>query len=134
MKNSTAIIIAGVIIVGAWYMISGRSDSSSVNSKNTSNVVDNSVMKDGVQYITITARGGYQPQSSIAKANVPTKLVLKTDGTYDCSTSLVIRSLNYRGTLPSTGETVIDAGTPKSGDTLQGVCSMGMYSFAVTFK
>jgi hypothetical protein len=35
--------------------------------------------------------------------------------------------------LPATGETVIDAGTPKNGDTLQGVCGMGMYSFVVKF-
>jgi hypothetical protein len=152
MKNSTAIVIACLIIIGAWYVTSGRSDSPKqnvlknptmnfpagynppVNGNDTDVVSNNNVVKDGVQYITITALGGYQPRSSTAKAGIPTKLVMKTDGAYDCSTSLVIRSLNYRGTLPSTGETVIDAGTPKAGDNLQGVCGMGMYSFAVSFK
>jgi hypothetical protein len=152
MKTSTAVVIAGIILIGAWYMTSGGSDSSrgdtlknptmnfpdgakpTINGNDTASVSDNSVIKNGVQYVTITARGGYQPRSSTAKAGVPTKIVMKTDGAYDCSTSLVIRSLSFRGLLPSTGETVIDAGTPKVGDTLQGVCGMGMYSFAINFK
>ena len=96
--------------------------------------IDNSVMKDGIQYVTITASGGYSPRESGAKAGVPTKLIVKTNGTYDCSASLVINSLNYRKMLPSTGETVIDAGTPKAGDTLRGLCGMGMYSFVINFK
>ena len=96
--------------------------------------IDNSVMKDGIQYVTITASGGYSPRQSGAKAGVSTKLIVKTNGTYDCSASLSINSLNYRKMLPSTGETVIDAGTPKAGDTLRGVCGMGMYSFVINFK
>lgn len=40
---------------------------------------------------------------------------MKTNGTYDCSSSLVIRSINYRNSLPATGETEIDLGTPESG-------------------
>jgi hypothetical protein len=59
---------------------------------------------------------------------------MKTNGTYDCSASLVIRSLNYRAMLPNTGETTIDAGTSKAGDVLKGVCGMGMYSFDITFN
>ena len=94
----------------------------------------NGEIKDGVQYLTITARGGYSPRNSTGKAGIPTKLIMKTNGTYDCSASLVVRSLNYRGMLPSTGEIVLDVGIPKAGDVLQGVCGMGMYSFAIAFK
>jgi hypothetical protein len=101
---------------------------------NIANVSDNSVIKDGIQYVTITARGGYSPRQSSAKAGIPTKLVVKTNGTYDCSASLAIHSLNFRKMLPNTGDTIIDAGTPKAGDTLQGVCGMGMYSFSIDFK
>lgn len=53
----------------------------------------NVTIKDGVQYITVNAKGGYSPQSSYAKGGMPTKLIVKTDGTYDCSSSLVIRSV-----------------------------------------
>ena len=153
MKNSTAIIIAILILTGAWFFM--NRDSGDIGTpktlenpkmyfpaganpaekqNNDVSASNNSVIKDGVQYVTITARGGYSPRSSTAKAGIPTKLVMKTNGTYDCSASLVIRSLNYRGMLPNTGDTTIDAGTPKAGDVLKGVCGMGMYSFAVSFN
>lgn len=154
MKTSTALWIAVIIIIGTGYFVmrdtSGDTSDSKVqvvaqNPYNNGEVkgevnniiangADNSVIKNSVQYVTITARGGYSPRQSSAKAGVPTKLVVKTNGTYDCSASLVITSLNYRKMLPNTGETVIDAGTPKAGDVLQGVCGMGMYSFAIDFK
>lgn len=91
-------------------------------------------MRDGVQYITITAKGGYAPKISTAQAGVPTKLVIKTNGTYDCSSSLVIRSLGYQKVLAQTGEEIIDVGTPEAGFLLQGMCSMGMYNFSIRFS
>ena len=55
---------------------------------------------------------------------MPTKLVVKTEGTYDCSSSLVIRSLNYEGTLPATGETALDIASKAPGEKLQASCGM----------
>ena len=63
-----------------------------------------------------------------------TKLIVKTDGTYDCSSTIIIRSLNYRNTLPNTGETEIAVGVPKKGDILSGTCVMGMYNFSIQFN
>ena len=91
-------------------------------------------VKDGIQYITINAQGGYFPQISDAQAGIPTKLIMKTSGTYDCSASLVIRSIGFQKILPQIGETEIDLGIPKAGKPLQGVCGMGMYSFQVRFN
>lgn len=91
-------------------------------------------VREGVQYVTIYAKGGYSPRVSTAQAGIPTKLVVKTNGTYDCSAALVIRSLGYQNILPSTGEEVIDIGVQEAGVTLQGTCSMGMYAFAVNFN
>jgi uncharacterized protein len=140
MNKTTSIIIAVLILGGAFYYTSrdSTSVSSSPSTGSTQKVsntpVENSVIKDGVQYITITAQAGYSPRMSLAKSGIPTRLIVKTNGTYDCSSSLVIRSLSYRNILPNTGETTIDAGTPKKGDTLQGICGMGMYNFVVTFS
>lgn len=141
MKNVTAIIIA-VIIIGStgYFVMRDNTENIVVDSgnnkvlKNDNAVLENSVIKDGVQYVTITARGGYSPKKSFALAGIPTKLIVKTNSTYDCSAALVIPALKYREMLPNTAETIIDAGTYKVGDTLQGVCGMGMYSFAVDFK
>lgn len=141
MKTSTALGIALIIILGAGYFVSMDVATDSVNvvkkdgiQSNVKEGGQNSEIKDGVQYVTIVARGGYSPQKSFATAGIPTKFVIKTSGTYDCSSSLSIPSLNFRKMLPNTGETIIDAGIPKVGDTIQGVCAMGMYSFAIHFK
>ena len=92
---------------------------------------DNVVVKNGIQYVTVDVKGGYQPKTSTIQGWLPTKLVMKTNGTYDCSSSLVIRSLNYRNSLPASGETEIDLGTPESGKKIAWTCSMWMYNFSI---
>lgn len=101
---------------------------------NTPTSTQNIQTKDGIQYITINAKGGYYPNISTAKSGMQTKLIIKTDGTYDCSASLVIRSIGFQKILAQTGEEAIDLGTPKAGQSLQGICGMGMYNFTVNFN
>ena len=131
MNKIALIIIAIGLVIGIGIVLLGGSK------KGTSDIseqsVENSKIRDGVQYITITAKGGYSPSVSNAKAGIPTKLIIKTNGTYDCSASLVIRSVRFQKILPQTGETEIDIGTPKAGIPLQGVCGMGMYNFQINF-
>jgi len=133
--NKTASIILTIALVSGLGIIFVGSSKSNNNTKTASNqTVQNSVIKDGVQYITINAKSGYSPRVSTAQAGIPTKLIVKTDGTYDCSASLAIHSIGYQKILPQTGETEIDIGTQKIGDTLQGVCGMGMFSFQIKFE
>lgn len=90
--------------------------------------------ENGVQIISVLARGGYSPGEIVAKAGVPTRLDVATKGTYDCSSALVIPSLDYQKFLPSTGVTSIDIPAQSSGAKINGLCSMGMYSFEIVFK
>lgn len=135
MNKTTSIIITVALVIGIGIIFLGNgSKSQNASTGNTIQATaQNSVIKDGIQYITIDAKGGYSPKMSTAKAGIPTKLIVKTNGTYDCSASLVIRSLGYQKILQNTGEETIDIGTPKAGEPLQGVCGMGMYSFVVNF-
>ena len=129
--NSTTkniILLFVIVIIAVIFMCSASGTGSNQVQ------VPNSEIKDGVQYITINAKGGYSPKSSLAKSGIPTKLIVKTDNTFDCSASLAIRSIRYQKILPQNGKETIDIGTPKAGDELRGVCSMGMYSFVVNFK
>jgi plastocyanin domain-containing protein len=130
MKKNTiiSIIISIALIGGTLYLVSNK-PSSGGEVTDSQNVE----IRDGIQYVTINAKGGYSPRVSNAEANIPTKLIVKTDGTYDCSSSLVIRSINYQKILPQIGEEVIDLGTPQTG-TFQGTCSMGMYNFVINFN
>ena len=125
MKIFVSVIIAGVIIGGA--ILVTRGNSSTPLSGNGVTVVD------GIQIITLHAKGGYSPRVSIARAGIPTILRISTSGTFDCSSSVRIPSLNISKILPNTGSTDIDLGTPPAGS-LQGTCSMGMYPFEIQFN
>ena len=88
----------------------------------------------GKQTIEISAKGGFSPRATTAKADTPTTLKIKTSGTFDCSSSVSIPKLGYQTNLPSTGETVVDVPPQKAGSTLTGLCAMGMYSFTIRFE
>ena len=96
-------------------------------------VVNNVTVVDGKQIIMISAKGGYLPRKSIAKAGIPTVIRFDTNGTFDCSSSVRIPIMNISKILPQSGSTDIDIGTQQA-TTLQGTCGMGMYPFEVEFK
>jgi plastocyanin domain-containing protein len=128
MKATTISIIASVILIGGAFVLtrSGISPSDTVSANNVSIV-------DGKQIIEINAKGGYQPRKSIAKAGIPTIIRFNTKGTFDCSSSVRIPSMNISKSLPQTGSIDIDIGSSKLG-LLQGSCGMGMYPFEVEFQ
>lgn len=129
MNKTVSIIITLALVVGIGAVFLGGSKPNTDTGESTQNVK----IKDGIQYITVNAKGGYSPKVSTAKAGIPTKLIVKTEDTYDCSAALVIRSIGYQKILPQTGEEVIDLGTPQNGK-LRGLCSMGMYSFLIKYE
>jgi plastocyanin domain-containing protein len=95
---------------------------------------DNNVaIVEDTQIIEITAKGGYLPRVSSAKAGLPTVIRFNTRGTFDCSSAIRIPSLNITKNLPPSGATDISLGTPQVG-TLQGSCGMGMYPFEIQFN
>ena len=113
---------------GMVYLFSSASSNSSPQSVLSGTVVD------GKQMIEVRAKGGYVPRFVVAKANMPTVLRMRTQGTFDCSSALVIPSLGYRANLPASGVTDIDVPPQVAGTSLKGVCAMGMYSFVVNFQ
>ena len=130
MKATTISIIAAVVLIGGAFMLTKGNSSSETNM----NIDQNNVtVVDGKQIIEIRAKGGYQPRKSIAKAGMPTVLRFDTSGTFDCSSSVRIPSMNISKVLPQTGSTDIDIGTQQVA-TLQGTCGMGMYPFEVNFN
>lgn len=122
-----SLVIAVGIIFGALLFAKNSSQS------NDSVPVQNVTVVDGKQIIEIGARGGYSPRKSVAKAGVPTIIRFKTSGTFDCSSSVRIPSLNISKILPQSGITDIDLGIQNPGS-LQGTCGMGMYSFEIDFE
>lgn len=134
MNKTASTILTLALVVGLGIVFLDRSKSKVADTTASTQPAQNVEIRDGIQYITIDAKAGYSPKVSTAKAGIPTKLVVKTNGTYDCSAALVIRSVGYQKILPQTGEDTINIGTPVAGQPLQGVCGMGMYNFLIHFS
>lgn len=122
-------LVVMVLAVGGIFMIlrGGNTPAGSTGQANTSIV-------DGKQVIEIKAKGGYTPRVTMAKANMPTVINVQTNGTFDCSSALTVPAVGFRGMLPPSGITPIEIPPQQPGTTIKGVCSMGMYSFAVNFN
>lgn len=127
MKATIISIFLVVILIGGTIFLT-RGNSDLINDVNNVNIVD------GKQIIEIKAKGGYFPKITKASANIPTTIKMISSNNFDCSSSLVIPSLNYSTNLPFTGETLIEIPVQKTSTKLQGLCAMGMYSFIIEFN
>ena len=130
MKPTAIAVLVAAVFIGGAIMYSGSSKGSQVEAP----AVHNVSVKDGKQIVEIGVKGGYSPRISTAKADTPTILRMKTNGTFDCSSGVVIPSLGIRQILPATGNTDIQIPAQKADTTLEGVCIMGMYSFQINFQ
>lgn len=128
MKSSILAIIIAVSLIAVVLMVT----KSNPGNNQPANI-DNVKIVDGKQIIEIQAKGGYWPRKSVAKAGIPTIVRFDTKGTFDCSASVRIPSINFNKILPQTGVTDVDLGVGQTG-TLQGSCGMGMYPFEIEFQ
>lgn len=126
-----ATLFAVVLVGGAFAMT--RNSSVNIDEGGIAPSVPNVSVVNGIQIVDVTAKGGYQPRKSTAKAGVPTILRFNTKGTFDCSSSVRIPSMDINKSLPITGATEIDLGSPVVG-VLKGSCGMGMYPFEIDFQ
>jgi len=131
MKGIIISIIIALTLVGGVAIFSPNN--SQVGNTNSSIFENNVSIVDGVQIIELQAKGGYQPRKTIAKAGLPTVIRFDTNGTFDCSSSVRLPSLNISKFLPQTGSTEIDIGTQAVG-LFRGSCGMGMYPFEIDFQ
>lgn len=88
---------------------------------------------EGKQIVEVTAKEGYQPVEILVKAGMPIILEMKTNGTFDCSTTFSLPQFKFRATLPATGSAAFEIPAQKAGDSIYGVCGMGMYHFVIKF-
>ncbi len=120
-----------VLLVGGAMVYASRDRTPSVPDGQKKEVVK---IVDGKQIIEVSAKGGYYPRKIVAQAGMETILRMKTNGTFDCSSSLAIPKLNYRTSLPPSGTVDIPISASASNGILRGLCSMGMYSFEINFE
>lgn len=127
-STSIAIIVAALLIGGA--ILWSKGGGSTTEAASTGNVS----LVDGKQIVAVNIQGDYAPKLTAAKAGMPTTLRMKSTGVISCALALVIPSIGYRKNLALDGSTDIELPPYKAGETLRGICAMGMYSFAVRFE
>lgn len=125
-----SLVVIVVTIGGIFSLLRGNTSAPPTNSGQQTNVS----IVDEKQVITLRAKGGYAPRVTVAKANMPTVINMETNGAFDCSAALVVPAVGFRQNLPASGTTPIEIPPQPPGTTIKGVCSMGMYSFAVKFE
>lgn len=123
-----SILLSGLIVGGAIFYASSVGQPVDPLDGNNVSVIG------GKQIISLNAKGGYSPRLTVAKADIPTILKVRTRGTFDCSSALVIPDINYRANLRPSGEAEIEIPPQKAGSTLSGFCAMGMYNFQIQFN
>lgn len=88
----------------------------------------------GQQIVEISAKNGFTPKITEAKADTATVLKVSTENTFDCSSAVVINELGINKILPSTGVTDIELGAQPSGKIITAFCNSGINSFQIKFK
>ncbi|MGD0766296.1 MAG: cupredoxin domain-containing protein, partial [Dehalococcoidia bacterium] len=109
MKSKAPAILASIIAAALVALVAVVLLSRGGTSTTAGNTAPTNVsIVGGNQLIEIGAKGGFSPRNTTAKADTPTTLKIKTNGTYDCSSSVNIPKLGYRTSLPPTGETAVN--------------------------
>lgn len=128
--SKTALIFCGVAVgLLVLFFALRNNDAATVATEGGAVNIEN-----GTQVIDLAAKGGFTPSFVEATAGVPTELHVTTNGTYDCSSTLIIPSLGYQATLKPTGTETIPLSAAQAKGTLEGTCGMGMYKFSIAFK
>ncbi len=131
MKSVIVSLAVGALLIGGATFLS--KDTSSQPAE-TQEVKSNVTEENGKQIITISAKSGFLPEVTEAKADMPTVLRIETKNTFDCSSVLALPSLDYQKNLPPTGITEVELPPQEAGSTFEGLCGMGMYRFEIAFK
>jgi plastocyanin domain-containing protein len=137
MKTKIIGFIAVLAIAGVIWLATvkpGSSPSAANESSMSSGAAAATTPAGSNQVFEVSVNEGYSPREIAAKAGVPVVLKMKTQAAFDCSTAFNIPQLGIRVHLPPTGETAITIPAQKAGDSIYGVCGMGMYSLVIKFS
>ena len=127
----TVLIVISLGIIGTTFY---KPNSANWAKPSNNETINTPLDTNGKQVLEVTAKGGYTPKELNAKANIETVLKITTKNTFDCSSALVIPTLNIKKNLPPSGTTDIAIPPQKAGTKISAACSMGMYAFEISFN
>jgi plastocyanin domain-containing protein len=117
MTASEWVVLAGGIAAIAWvnwyFFLAERSAAQAVAGAG------------GVQEVTVTVRGGYEPATIRVRRGAPVRLVFDRQETSSCSEEIVLGDFGIRRFLPAFARTSVEF-TPDRPGTYEFTCGMSM--------
>ncbi len=110
------VVLGGLAAIGAvnwWFFVAGR------------HAVAASELASGLQQVTITVRGGYEPRRVYLRAGRPARLVFDRQERAGCSEEVVFPAFGLRRFLPPFEKTTIDL-EPTAPGRYEFTCGMSM--------
>ena len=110
------VLAAGILAIAwvLWYFLLARRAAGTARSAGS-----------GVQEITVTVRGGYDPAEIHVQAGRPVRLVFDRQETSSCSEEVLLPDFRIRRFLPANQSTSIEFTPERPGDH-EFTCGMGM--------
>ena len=104
---------AAIVWVNWYFFLAERSAASAT------------VGEGGIQEVTVTVRGGYEPAEVRVKRGAPVRLVFDRQETNGCSEEVVFPDFGVRRFLPAHRRTAVEL-TPERAGTYEFTCGMSM--------
>ena len=108
--------VAAIVWVNWYFLFAGRS---------VAHAAAAPPQENGVQEVTITVRGGYDPAVVKVKAGRPVRIVFDRKEKSGCSEEVVLPDFNVRKFLPPFQKTAVEV-TPAKPGTYEFTCGMSM--------
>ena len=109
--------VAAIVWVNWYFLFAGRSVAHAAAAT--------APQENGVQEVTISVRGGYDPAVVKVKAGRPVRIVFDRKERSGCSEEVVLPDFNVRKFLPPFKNTAVEVTPPKPG-TYEFTCGMSM--------
>ena len=113
------VILAGAAAVAwvNWYFFLAR--------RGTATAEISETRGGGIQEVTITVQGGYEPAEVKLRKGIPARLVFDRQETSGCSEEVVIPDFGVRKFLPAFQKTTVEL-KPESAGSFEFTCGMSM--------
>ncbi|MEW5930036.1 MAG: cupredoxin domain-containing protein [Gemmatimonadota bacterium] len=125
MSPTDWLVVLGGLAAIAWvnwyFFLAGRTSAHAA------------VASGGVQEVTITVRGGYEPAHVRVKAGAPVRLVFDRQETSGCSEEVVLPEFGIRKFLPAHRKTAVEF-TPERAGSFDFTCGMSMLRGRLTVE
>lgn len=113
--------LAAIVWVNWYFFLAGRT------------TAEAAVGAAGVQQVTITVQGGYQPAHVKVKQGSPVRLVFDRQETSGCSEEVVFPDFGIRRFLPAHRQTAVEI-TPERAGSYEFTCGMSMLRGRLTVE